>query len=133
MSGAGGGSQKGESRKLVLVVDDDPHIRSIVSRALSPTYAVREAADGLLAADALTVPPIPDLIILDIMMPNADGITFAATLKANPRYKSLPIIFLTARSSPADLVKGIQVGARAYLTKPFKLEELRQKVAKVLG
>jgi CheY-like chemotaxis protein len=94
---------------------------------------VREAADGLLAAEALTTPPVPDLIVLDIMMPNADGITFAATLKANPKYKSLPIIFLTARSSPADVVKGIQVGARAYLTKPFKLDELRQKVAKVLG
>jgi CheY-like chemotaxis protein len=133
VSGAGGASTKSERRKLVLVVDDDPNIRTIVARALSPTYDVRQAADGLLAADALSVPPIPDLIILDVMMPNADGLTFAATIKANPRYKSLPIIFLTARSSPADLVKGIQVGARAYLTKPFKLEELRQKVAKVLG
>jgi CheY-like chemotaxis protein len=133
MSGAGGASPKSERRKLVLVVDDDPHIRTIVARALSPSYDVREAADGILAANALSVPPVPDLIILDVMMPNADGLTFAATLKANPRYKSLPIIFLTARSTPADLVKGIQVGARAYLTKPFKLEELRQKVAKVLG
>jgi CheY-like chemotaxis protein len=133
MSGAGGAPTKAPTRKLVLVVDDDPHIRTVVCRALSPTYDVREAADGLLAAEALTKPPVPDLIVLDIMMPNADGITFAATLKANPRYKSLPIIFLTARSSPADVVKGIQVGARAYLTKPFKLEELRQKVAKVLG
>jgi DNA-binding response OmpR family regulator len=133
MSGAGGASSKSESRKLVLVVDDDAQIRTLVSRALSPTYDVRQAADGLLAAEALASPPLPDLIVLDVMMPNADGITFAAALRANPRYKSLPIIFLTARSSPGDVIKGIQLGARAYLTKPFKLEELRAKVAKVLG
>jgi CheY-like chemotaxis protein len=130
MSGA---PTKSASKKVILVVDDDAHIRTMVSRALSPSYTVREAADGLLAAEALTKPPAVDLILLDIMMPNADGLTFAATLKSNPQYKSLPIIFLTARSSPADVVRGIQVGARAYLTKPFKLDELRQKVAKVLG
>jgi CheY-like chemotaxis protein len=132
MSGAGGASSKSD-RKLILVVDDDPQIRNIVKRALSPVYAVLEAADGLLAAEALAFPPLPDLILLDVMMPNADGLTFAAMVKASSRYKGIPIIFLTARSAPADVVKGIQMGARGYLTKPFKLEDLRQKVTKVLA
>jgi CheY-like chemotaxis protein len=133
MSGVGGASPKGESRKLVLVVDDDPQIRTLVARALSPAYSVKEASDGLVAAEALATPPLPDLIILDIMMPNADGITFASAMKANADYRHLPIIFLTARSSPGDVIQGIRLGARAYLTKPFKLEDLRAKVAKVLG
>jgi CheY-like chemotaxis protein len=126
-------TSKAESRKLILVVDDDPHIRSIVARALSPTYSVREAQDGMAAAEELTRTPQPDLVILDIMMPHADGLTLAATMKASSAFRSIPIIFLTARSSPGDLVKGIGAGARAYITKPFKLEDLRQKVARVLG
>jgi DNA-binding response OmpR family regulator len=126
-------SSKTDSRKLILVVDDDPHIRSIVARALSSLYTVREAPDGLVAAGELSRSPPPDLVILDVMMPHADGISLAASMKASSEFRTIPIIFLTARSSPADLVQGIQAGARAYITKPFKLEELRQKVAKVLG
>jgi putative two-component system response regulator len=133
MSGAGGGTSQSPAKKTVLVVDDDPDIRAIVRRALSPMYTVREAADGLLAAAAVAVPPTPDLVILDVTMPNADGLTFAATLKADPKFKTVPVIFLTARTTPQDIIHGIQVGARAYMTKPFKLEELRQRVVKVLG
>jgi DNA-binding response OmpR family regulator len=130
---SGGIPSKTDSRKLILVVDDDPHIRSIVARALSPTYAIRQAQDGLVAAGELSRNPPPDLVILDVMMPHADGITLAATMKASSEFRSIPIIFLTARSSPQDVVQGIQAGARGYITKPFKLEDLRQKVAKILG
>jgi DNA-binding response OmpR family regulator len=124
---------KADARKLILVVDDDAHIRSIVARALSPTYDIREAPDGLAAAGELTRAPQPDLVILDVMMPHADGATLAATMKASSEFRAIPIIFLTARSSPADLVQGIRIGARAYITKPFKLDDLRKKVAKILG
>jgi CheY-like chemotaxis protein len=96
-------------------------------------YDIRQAANGLDAADELARPPLPDLVILDIMMPQADGLTFAAAAKANPKFRAVPILFLTARASPGDVVKGIQAGARGYLTKPFKIETLREKVAKVLG
>jgi CheY-like chemotaxis protein len=136
MSGAGGGAaanKNKETRKRVLVVDDDPQIRNLVARALSTTYTVTEASDGLKAAEALGLPPLPDLIILDIMMPNVDGLTLAGRLKANPDLKAVPILFLTAKSMPTDLIRGIQAGARAYVTKPFKLDELRQQVAKILG
>jgi len=129
----GGVTSAPTERKLILVVDDDPNIRTIIARALSPTYDIRQAGDGLAAADELAKPPLPDLIILDIMMPQADGLTFAAAAKSNPKFRSVPILFLTARASPADVVKGIQAGARGYLTKPFKIETLREKVAKVLG
>lgn len=120
-------------RKLILVVDDDPSIRSMVARALSPQYDIRQAGDGLAAADELAKPPLPDLIILDIMMPQADGLTFAAAAKASPKFRAIPILFLTARTSPGDIVMGIKAGARGYLTKPFKIETLREKVAKVIG
>jgi two-component system OmpR family response regulator len=130
---SGGATSAPAERKLILVVDDDPNIRTIIARALSPTYDIRQAGDGLAAADELAKLPTPDLIILDVMMPQADGLTFATAAKANPKFKTIPILFLTARTSPADIVKGIQAGARGYLTKPFKIEALREKVAKVLG
>jgi DNA-binding response OmpR family regulator len=130
---SGGATSASAHRKLILVVDDDPNIRTIVARALSPTYDIRQAGDGLAAADELAKLPTPDLIILDVMMPQADGLTFATAAKASPKFKTIPILFLTARTSPADIVKGIQAGARGYLTKPFKIEALREKVAKVLG
>ncbi len=129
----GGVTSAPSGRKLILVVDDDPNIRTIVARALFPMYDIRQAADGLAAAEELEKPPLPDLIILDVMMPQADGLTFATRAKANPMFRSIPILFLTARTSPGDVVKGIQAGARGYITKPFKIETLREKVAKVLG
>jgi CheY-like chemotaxis protein len=129
----GGVTSAPAARKLILVVDDDANIRTIVARALSAMYDIRQAANGLDAADELARPPLPDLVILDIMMPQADGLTFAAAAKANPKFRAVPILFLTARASPGDVVKGIQAGARGYLTKPFKIETLREKVAKVLG
>jgi CheY-like chemotaxis protein len=130
---SGGATPTSSDRKLILVVDDDPNIRTIIARALSPKYDIRQAGDGLAAADELAKLPCPDLIILDIMMPQADGLSFATAAKANPKYKSIPILFLTARTAPGDIVKGIQAGARGYLTKPFKIEVLREKVTKVLG
>jgi|SRR5580704_7249272 DNA-binding response OmpR family regulator len=123
-----------ESRKLVLVVDDDPEIRALVVKALSSKgYETAQAADGLIASEVLgSLKRVPDLLICDIMMPSVDGLALAKLLRAKPEFSGLPIIFLTAKNSFSDVVQGIQAGARHYVQKPFSVKDLLEKVEKTL-
>jgi DNA-binding response OmpR family regulator len=120
------------NRRRILVVEDDEAIARMLLKVLGTRYAVDYASEGTQAiAIASKVPP--HLILLDVMMPRLDGFATAKQLRALPSLRAVPIIFLTAKSAPADVVKGIQAGARHYLTKPFKVDELLAKVKKTLG
>jgi DNA-binding response OmpR family regulator len=79
--------------------------------------------------------PIPDLMICDVMLPGMDGFALARLAKTSEwsGWSNVPIIFLTARTTPRDMIEGIQSGARHYVTKPFKLKDLQDKVKKILG
>jgi DNA-binding response OmpR family regulator len=116
----------------VFIVDDDPGIRALVSRALAGEYAVRTAESATVAANLLGGGFLPDLILLDVMMPGFDGLAFADALKKDPKSRQIPIIFLTALGSPKDVIRGINAGAKHYITKPFSLDDLRAKVKKLL-
>jgi DNA-binding response OmpR family regulator len=117
----------------VLVVEDDPDIQRIVSTVLAKDYEVRSAEDGLAALMAIEGGFKPDLVIADVMMPRLDGMTFVKALKGHPTTATIPVIFLTAKSGPRDVIEGINVGARYYLTKPFKIDDLVTKVRRVLA
>lgn len=119
-------------RKRILVADDDPAIGRLLERVLNREFDVVVASDGR-GALALAGQIRPHLMILDVMMPAMDGFTLAAQIRLIPELKSTPIIFLTARDTPLDTIKGIQAGARHYLTKPFKIDDLTAKVKKTLG
>lgn len=119
-------------RKRILVADDDPAIGRLLERVLNREFDVVVASDGR-GALALAGQIRPHLMILDVMMPAMDGFTLAAQVRLIPELKSTPIIFLTARDTPLDTIKGIQAGARHYLTKPFKIDDLTAKVKKTLG
>jgi CheY-like chemotaxis protein len=123
----------GPHAKIIMVVEDDAAIRDMLVRALGLNYCVYESADGQIALDNLTRMKPPDLVIMDVMMPRMDGWTLAAKLKADARLKNVPLIFLTGRDSPKDVVQGINAGARHYLTKPFKIQTLLEKVSKAIG
>jgi DNA-binding response OmpR family regulator len=114
---------------VVLVVDDDSDIRAMLVRALGSTYTVYEARDGLEARELLDRIPPPDAIVSDVMMPKLDGFGFAKLLRKDAALQRIPILFLTARGSPTDVVGGINAGARHYVTKPFKLTEVLSKLA----
>jgi len=116
-----------------MVVEDDPSIREMLVRSLAIDYTVYEASDGQMALEMLARMRPPDLVIMDVMMPRMDGLQLAAKLKAENQLKTVPMIFLTGRDSPKDVVQGINMGARHYLTKPFKIQELLAKVGKTLG
>jgi DNA-binding response OmpR family regulator len=113
----------------VLVVDDDADIRAMLVRALGMKYTVFEARDGLEARETLDHIPCPDAIVTDVMMPRLDGIGFAKLLRKETALQRVPILFLTARGSPVDVITGINAGARHYVTKPFKIADVLSKVA----
>ena len=112
--------------QVVVVVDDDPDIRTMLVKALGTTYTVYEARDGEEARGLLAALPAPDALVCDIMMPRLDGL--AKVLKKTPGLERLPILFLTAKDTALDLVAGINAGARHYITKPFKVAEVVAKV-----
>ena len=126
---AGQTSQKG--RLKILVVDDDPTLLRMVERMLKPLGEVllaRDGEEGLSLAKA----EMPDVVVTDLMMPRMDGLTLAARLKDEPGLGKVPVIMLTAKGRPADVIAGINAGARSYITKPFKQDELIGKVKKAL-
>lgn len=119
-------------KKRILIADDDPAISRLLERVLERDFDVICASDGggaLALADQLK----PQLLILDVMMPGMDGFVLAQKIRLIPHLRQVPIIFLTARDGPLDTIKGIQAGARHYLTKPFKIDDLVSKVRKTLG
>jgi len=116
----------------VLVVDDEPVIARMLTDRLQELHVdVLRASNGL---DALEMAweHVPDLILLDVMMPKIDGFEVAKILKGNPRTAGIPIIFLTALSQVKDKVRGLQLGADDYVTKPFHFEELLVRVKKAM-
>jgi DNA-binding response OmpR family regulator len=115
-----------------MVVEDDQSIREMIARALSRKYQIIEAKDGMHASELLAQMPPPSLIICDVMMPRVDGFTLVRLLKNDADLKSVPILFLTARGTPGDVTQGITLGARHYMTKPFKLPELIERVEKLV-
>lgn len=130
MSGAP--SPKNHIKKRILVADDDPSISRLLERVLMREYDVVTASDGL-SALALAGQVKPQLMVLDVMMPGLDGFQLAQRIRMLPELKNVPIVFLTARDGPLDTIKGIQSGARHYITKPFKIDDLLAKVKKILG
>jgi CheY-like chemotaxis protein len=118
-------------KRTVVVVDDDDSIRAMIARVLSPTFDVLEASTGLVALELLGRIPPPSLILLDVMLPEVDGVAVARKLKAQPALRDVPIVFVTAKNAPADILKGIDAGASHYLTKPFSIVALKQVVEKL--
>ncbi|HEY8119514.1 MAG TPA: phosphate regulon transcriptional regulator PhoB [Methylophilaceae bacterium] len=116
----------------ILVVEDEPAIQELL--ALNLTQAGHNAIRALSVEQAqmLMREALPDLIILDWMLPGMSGIEFARKLKSDELSKAIPIIMLTARGEEADKVRGLEVGADDYVTKPFSPRELNARIKAVL-
>jgi DNA-binding response OmpR family regulator len=120
-------------RKRIIVAEDDTAIATLLTRVLSQHYDVTHAATGALVLQYAVEPPVPSLFMLDVMMPDLDGFAVATKLRAVQQLKQVPIIFLTARTAPTDIIRGIQTGARHYIQKPFKIDDVLSKVKKTIG
>jgi len=131
VTATGTNSNGGRASARILVVDDDRSLRRAISRALElEGYEVEVAEDGVQALasfDGEADPP--DLIVLDILMPNLDGLTSCRAIRAKSR---VPILMLTARGAVEERVEGLDAGADDYLTKPFAVVELIARVRALL-
>ena len=119
--------------KKVLICDDEPYIRESVSYvARAEGHEVLTAEDGEQGLQ-LARKELPDLIFLDLMMPRLNGFQVCQALKQDSSTSGIHVIILTARGQEIDRVKGKEVGADEYLTKPFSPRKLRQRMQEVLG
>ena len=126
-------NQPSSLKTTVLVIDDSPDSLTLLSGLLKDTYRVKVATHGEVGLKvALSAPP-PDLILLDIMMPDVDGYEVCRQLKANPATQPIPVIFLTAKSDAEDEQKGLALGAVDYITKPISPAILLARVATQLA
>ncbi len=127
--------------KLIVIIDDEPDIVELVSIHLKKSmFNVNGFSDadglysflGLSEGSNTTCKQIPDLIILDLMLPDADGIEICKKLKKEKRYSAIPIIILTAKGEETDKILGLEFGADDYVTKPFSPRELVARIKAVL-
>jgi DNA-binding response OmpR family regulator len=125
--------------KTVLVIDDDPDIRDLVVWKLTRAgYATRAEGDGeagLAAAegDTATGDGVPDLVLVDWMMPRLSGIDVCRALRENPRTAQIPVILLTAKAQDSELERGLAAGADDYIVKPFSPKDMLKRVETILG
>ncbi len=116
----------------VLVVEDEDDLRRMLTYLLGQIGDVSTAVDGADAIEKMQQGLIPDVIVTDLMMPRMDGLALAKALKDMPEHAKIPLVMLTAKSAARDVIGGINAGARHYVTKPFKADDLLDKVRKAL-
>lgn len=119
--------------KLIMIVDDDLTILTLVDLMLRRLhFSVLKAKDALSALQLLEM-SVPDLIILDVMMPDMDGFELCKQLRAHPSTAETPIVFLSARTDSESVTKGFKAGANAYVSKTSVYPDLATNVRKLLG
>ncbi|MBI5970786.1 MAG: response regulator [Deltaproteobacteria bacterium] len=117
--------------KTIMVIDDSASIRQVLTIVLkNGGYDVIEACDGRDGLDKLFGKKV-NLILCDVNMPNMDGITFVRSLKASSTHRFTPVVMLTTESSESKKVEGKQAGAKAWMVKPFKPEQMLDAVSKL--
>jgi len=120
----------------VLIVDDDPLIRNLLGQILEPFeekgVMILTANNGLVAIESVRRDH-PDIVLLDVMMPKMNGFEVCSIIKKDPAISGVHIIMLTAKGQEIDKNKAIGIGADSYITKPFNIIELMNKVSDVLG
>ena len=122
-----------EPAAAALVAEDDDQIAHVLRFILEREgYAVQLAPDGGSALKLIASLPPPAIAIFDVMLPHVDGFELLARLRATEGWQAVPVILLTARSQERDIVRGFEAGANDYMVKPFKPEELRARVRRLV-
>ncbi len=117
-----------DTQKIVLVVDDTPTNIQLLNGILREHYKVKAATNGEKALKIAQIEPLPDIILLDIMMPEMDGYEVCRQLKSSPLTAAIPVIFITAKSEVEDEQQGFAMGAVDYITKPFNPDLVKTRI-----
>jgi two-component system OmpR family response regulator len=121
-------------RHSVFVIEDDADLLKLVSEVLSKSgYTTRFARNRQEINTEFNKTPHPDLVLLDVQLPDADGFQILEKIRGNPRIAKLPVIMMTGKSEVTDVARGLALGADGYVTKPFKISGLVTAVNTVLG
>ena len=118
-------------RQRIVIVEDDEEIRDYLAAELSPNYEITVAENGRMGLGEV-LKGIPDLVISDIMMPEMDGNELCSKIKGNPATSHVPVILLTAKSRDEDQLEGLEMGADAYIMKPFNMDILRRTIVNLI-
>ncbi len=118
--------------KKILVVDDESDVTELLAYNLKAKGFVVETLNNPNSSIGLARTFLPDLVILDVMMPDLNGIQICRMLRADPKLKQVPVIFLTAKAEEADRIQGLETGADDYICKPFSTKELVLRVQTIL-
>ena len=125
--------EKPRSEIAVLIVEDDPDQLALAQQRVGLAgYRIRQAQSGLALRDDLQRLGAPDLLLLDVMLPDCNGFDILSELRSHPAHSLLPIVMLTVKSDPADIQTGIALGADGYITKPYSKAVLAQTIEQVL-
>lgn len=120
-------------QKRILIVEDEESLLKLESILLTTKgYDVTGVSNGMSALQEIEKTP-PDLILLDIMMPGIDGFEVCRRIKTDPKTAAIPVVMLTAKKSFADQARGAELGANAYITKPFKSVKIIETIEGLLG
>ncbi len=118
--------------KKILVVDDDPYILMSLEFLMKKNgYDVMVARNGTEALD-LVEKQVPQVVLLDIMMPDVDGYEICKHIKASKKLKEAKVVFMSAKSKEADIKKGYELGASLYITKPFSTREMMKQIKELM-
>jgi two-component system OmpR family response regulator len=122
------------SRYSIFIIEDDKALMELVGEVLAKGgFLTRFARNRTEINAEFNKPPLPDLVLLDVSLPDADGFQILERIRSNPKIKNLPVVMMTGKSEVTDVARGLSLGADGYVTKPFKISGLVQAVNTVLG
>jgi two-component system, OmpR family, response regulator len=122
------------SRHTIFVVEDDRDLSKLVGEVLATSgFLTRFARNKIEINAELNRPPLPDLILLDVSLPDADGFSILERIRGNEKISRMPVIMMTGKSETTDVARGLALGADGYVTKPFKISKLVAAINTVLG
>jgi CheY-like chemotaxis protein len=123
-----------DRKPLVIVVEDEPHLAKFLKHYLElDGFEVRTAGNRAEIVESVRLPPRPDLVLLDVMLPDADGFDVLMKMRAHPALAEVPIIMLTAKTTREAVIKGLAGGADGYITKPFQTDVLVKAIRTMFG
>ena len=123
-----------DSPRTAFVIDDDLSISTLLQVILKKEgYSVTVIRDGRAARKAIEEGPPPSVVTLDLMLPEIDGFRLLEIMRAQPGWQNVPVLMLTARSQEKDIARALELGANDFIVKPFRPDELRERVRRLAG